>query len=307
MDLKSFLKKYDALKLKFPSQDRTYSAAENSDYCEDVFDVKDCYWCFNGAELQGCSYNTDGYKEVDDVECDNGVRAERCFESTDFAECTDCNYIELCVRCYNLNYCYMCQDTNDCFCCANLNHKSYCIENVQYTKKEYQQKLKELKKETPTYILKRLEELKQKFPKVNSYYDDATNSDYADYVYFVKDLYYCFDSSNSQSSGFMNLSHYCQNVWDATYALNCQHSAGISYSSDCYGSYELEKCGRCYNSYYLYHCNDCHDCFGCAYLDHKQFCILNVQYTEEEYFMKLAELKNDLGLIFEDKGNTVVS
>lgn len=295
MSLKSFLKEYESLKLKFPARDRTYYNVVNCDYGEDIFNSKDCFWVFNGADLVDCMYNTDGYKEVDDVECDNGVLSERCFESTDFAECTNCNHVELCVRCYDSYFCYMCEDCNDCFGCSNLVHKSYCIYNVQHTKAEYKQKIKELLKISQTEAYKKLENVKKKFPRVNSYYDDATNSDYADYVYFVKTLYYCFDCSHSQDLGYMMLSHYCRDVWDGIYALECESSAGVSYSSSCFGCYEVEKCARCYDSFFLYECNDCNDCFGCAYLTNKHHCILNVQYTEAEYNKKVKEIKKEIG------------
>ena len=35
--------------------------------------------------------------------------------------------------------------------------------------------------------------------------------------------------------------------------------------------------------YYCYTCFACTDCFGCVGLKNKQYCILNKQYTKEEY------------------------
>lgn len=38
-------------------------------------------------------------------------------------------------------------------------------------------------------------------------------------------------------------------------------------------------------------CYHCENCFGCVGLQRKKFCIFNQQYTEEEYWQKLDELK----------------
>ena len=52
-------------------------------------------------------------------------------------ESSDCFY---CSNCFN------CSDCSDCYMCRNLREKSqYKICNVQLTKKEYEQKLHEMK------------------------------------------------------------------------------------------------------------------------------------------------------------------
>jgi len=292
---------FNKLKKSFPLYDRTYFNAENCDYCENIFNSKDCYFAFNGAELNGCLYNSDGFKEVDDIDCDNGVSSERCYESTDFANCTDCDFITHCVRCYNVSHSYMLTDCHDCFGCANLSNKAFCIYNIQLTKDEYRKQIKILTKKPILEIQSKLENVKKNFPKINLYFDDAVNSEYADYVFFVKNLYYCFDCSHSQDCGYSELSHYCQDCWDSLYALSCERSVAALFSTECYGSYELNKCFRCYNSFFLDNCSDCHDCFGCVNLSYKQYCILNIQYSKKEYQEKLKELKKNLELFFNQK------
>lgn len=47
----------------------------------------------------------------------------------------DCNYCHNCYNCYN------------CYMCVGLENKKYCILNEQYTKEEYEKKMKELRGE----------------------------------------------------------------------------------------------------------------------------------------------------------------
>jgi len=42
------------------------------------------------------------------------------------------------------------------------------------------------------------------------------------------------------------------------------------------------ECGT-NDCYYCQHVNDCNFCFGCTAIKHKKYCILNKQYSKEEY------------------------
>jgi hypothetical protein len=62
------------------------------------------------------------------------------------------------------------------------------------------------------------------------------------------------------------------------------------------GSYMLYNCKFMFSSWTVtnvLYCDFCHnlkDCFGCAGLRQKQYCILNKQYTKDEYEKKVAEI-----------------
>jgi hypothetical protein len=76
--------------------------------------------------------------------------------------------------------------------------------------------------------------------------------------------------------------------------------------------FEAEECYQCtqapinYNCNFLLHTDICNDsefcayskdlknCFGCVYLRHKEYYILNKQYSKEEYFKKVTEIKEIL-------------
>lgn len=301
MNKGTFLREYGVLKKKFPKQPQTNIGSENCDWCDLIFESSNCYYTFDGAMMEDCLYCYDAHKEVGDVDCTFCTTCEGCYDSLDMAFCNNCYFTQFADRSYNLWYCYSLIDCHDCFGCSNLNNKSYCIFNVQYTKEEYDKKLIELKRMPRGEVEKKLEELKKKFPRLHSDYFNNENSEYCDYAYFDSNLYYGFDSTDNEDGGYLTVSHYCKNVWDGTYAFQSEQSAEVRDSSDCYNCYDVHDCGRCYDSFYLYRCLDCHNCFGCVELAHKQYCILNVQYTKEEYEQKLIELKNDLGLKFQEQ------
>jgi CxxC-x17-CxxC domain-containing protein len=67
-----------------------------------------------------------------------------------------------------------------------------------------------------------------------------------------------------------------------------QISGGGSYGE--YRSAFTAKSFGCKESLYLDHCVFCEHCFGCVGLKHQKYCILNKQYTKEEYEVLLPQI-----------------
>ena len=60
---------------------------------------------------------------------------------------------------------------------------------------------------------------------------------------------------------------------------------------NCYNCNFCQQCEQAIDSYQCYDCVGVHDCFGCVGLRKKSFCIFNEQFSKEEYFARLPELK----------------
>jgi len=59
-------------------------------------------------------------------------------------------------------------------------------------------------------------------------------------------------------------------------------------SSDCSFCWVVSRCQNCE---YCIECLDCENCFGCAGLKRKKFHIFNKEYSEQDYWAKLDEIK----------------
>ncbi len=93
-----------------------------------------------------------------------------------------------------------------------------------------------------------------------------------------------FDIRNSQDI------RYSHDIFDR--GKDCAHCSFSGEAELCYECYEVKGhaiafCNRNWlpssNSLYLWDCDDCHHCFACVGLRKKSYCILNKQYTKEEY------------------------
>ena len=120
---------------------------------------------------------------------------------------------------------------------------------------------------------------------------------------------YIRDSSNAKISFFTNRvqdSAFCQlaaygpvaNSYDAIYV-------GINANF----IYDTSECGvnvsnikfcwemiECHHMEYCMFCENCSDCFGCVGLSNKQYCVLNQQYSKDEYESLIERIKSDMRL-----------
>lgn len=293
------LEDYQALKRRFPRQGTENVNCDNCDWTDRMVNSVNCYWCFDGSDIQESMYSFSEWKVVGCVDTLWNALCERCYEVSDSIESTDCSFCQYIAQCYNMQYCFDCGSSHDCFGCCDLSNKEFCIFNIQYTEEEYHAKVAELKKKSPEEILNQVAELRLKFPVRHSNFSDNTNSEYVDYVYKSKDAYYCFDCNLLEDCGYVSNSNECKDSWDCgPETLKSEHCAESVDSSECYNCYEAQDCHRCYDSSYVYKCVDSNNLFMCSNLSNAKYCILNVQYSPEEYKTKVAEIKNQLGLKF---------
>ena len=112
---------------------------ENSDYCNAVVNAKDSYMCFYGIWLEDCMYVYDGISnDTSCVDCDTINMCSFCYDCIQLKNCSAMLHCRNCVNCNNSSYLENCIWCHDCYNCINLVNQSYCINNKQYTKEEYQ-------------------------------------------------------------------------------------------------------------------------------------------------------------------------
>ena len=74
-------------------------------------------------------------------------------------------------------------------------------------------------------------------------------------------------------------------------AENCYSCVQAPLNYDCNFLMHTDLCSE---SEFCAYSKNLKNCFGCVYLNNKQFYILNQEYSEEEYFSKIAEIKKEL-------------
>lgn len=284
---KPFFEQFLELRNKVPHLSLISSNNENCDFCNIVGDCKNCYLTYGSVECQDCYYGSP-------FNCKGCVDSlllrdsELCLECSDSSKLYESFFCENCSNSKNLYFCSGVKNSSDCIGCVNINRGKYQIFNQQYSGEDYGKFLAQMdlsKPEILKSIWDRLNQLKLQRP--HRFYVGTNNENVSgDYIFNSKDCFNSFGISGCRDmSGCFQMlkSNDCLNVSNGEFGeLNYEIMAYFS---------EVSHCSFCYfiwegmdSLYYSAHCNkNVKDCFGCIGLKHAQYCILNKQYTKEQY------------------------
>lgn len=289
-----FFEQFFDLMQKVPRMCVLQNQNENSDYTNCVSNLKDCYLLFSSDYDRSCHYGI--WIErcndcMDNLMLDDSELCYGCIFSKKLYNCKSCMYSSTCS---DSSFLLDCKNCTNCFMCFGLRNQEYCLFNKKVTKEEYEDYMK-------------------KYPLTSRRnYDYFKNH----FLEFIKDAPYLYMRRNGRienSTGdFLTDVENCEECFEVTEAKDCKYIQGgfqVKDALDCsyvHGEFGYECCEcfplpfgakfcvNCYSGTDLLYCdscmNNCRDCFGCIGLKQSQYCILNKQYTKEEYFELLPRI-----------------
>ncbi len=282
---KNFFEQFQNLFYKVPKIALIIQECENAMYLNFVYRLKNCYHIFASGRDEDCYYGNRVNVSKNCVDCLLIKDSENCYECINTFNAYHCQYSKWIKNC---NSCVFVEDSegcNDCFMCINLENKKYYIKNIAYTETEYRAKIEEYK-QVP---------IKQIFEEYALFLTSQPHKWYN----HIQVENWTWDNVQSAKN--------IKNVFDGDILENVAYSAFVDDVTECmdidywYGNTVLQyEClGTGSNAYmwifslniwpdvaYMMYCDaciGCQYCFGCTWLRHKQYCILNKQYTKEEY------------------------
>ena len=119
------------------------------------------------------------------------------------------------------------------------------------------------------------------------------NCDYSDDVWYSKNCYLCRSLAKCEDVLYGYRIVECRNSLDITYCYNTENSYDCTYCFDVNKVKYAFDVRHSFDSAFLFDCRNVNNCFMCWNLRNKSYCILNKQYSPEEYRRKLKEY--DLG------------
>lgn len=286
---KPFFEQLKELNYSVPWPSRAIRGMVNSDYCNQASFLKNCYLCFNTGNSENCQYCGFAKYVKDSLDSYSILNSELCYEiyqGENLFQCFNCVSTE---NSRNLRFCEDCINCNDCIGCINLRNKSYYIFNEPYSKEEYLKESEKINTGSQAEVNKikeKFEELKLKVPR--KYIHGTHNKNVSgEYINNSKDSFNCFElvggeniryshnlvSKVEDSYDYTNWGENSEMVYEAcSCGDNCQN---IKFCFDCWPAMQ--------DSEYCLDCHSCSNLFGCVGLRSKSYCILNKQYSKEEY------------------------
>ncbi|MEK7507825.1 MAG: hypothetical protein AAB602_01950 [Patescibacteria group bacterium] len=300
---KPFFKQYRELMEAVPRPALTGSNLVNSDFTQACESVKNCYytfWSYFSENSSNCYALLLSRNAYDCYVADNSDHIHECLHSNRLYK-TRFGYFS--DDCFDSSFLFDCVGCSDCFGCVNLRKQKYCLFNKKLSKDEYKEQIKYW--DIGSY--KKLLEAKKKFralylslPHRYAHVVSSRNVT-GDIIRDAKDCLHCF----SALDGVQN----CKYVYFG--GLNLKDSYDVSGGGvtsellyEVFGvTGHAQRCffsvggGNSRDIWYSDWINNSSDMFGCISIKNKKYCILNKQYTREEYGEFIQKIKKHMDAI----------
>jgi len=194
--------------------------------------------------------------------------------------------------CFTMN----CVDISNCFMATSQNHKKYIWKDEQLSEGEYKKRIAEVDFSSRTKMQEYIDEffdyLRTKAIWPESIIVNSPGCD-GEYIVDCLNLKHSYSCANGARDCYWVIQNYEKSEYNAfvTGAYGTSesfYSSGLAECQSCRYSNQLKSCR---NLEYCTECFNCEDCFGCVGLNRKRFHIFNKEYSEDEYWTRVDELK----------------
>lgn len=250
-----------------------------------------------GSATTNCFYTLTAIFCEDSIDINNCEKVSHSFSIGGSQNIADSAFIFEPRSCFSSAFLFDCQECENCFGATNQRHKKFLWFNEQLNEEEYKKRRADVdlsdRCQTNEYWQKFLDLINYEavWPAVHGYGNidssgerlfNCVRCQECFFEHASTDCYRCRFGVNLENSCYVSGSAYAGNYYMVTGGT---YGQGLKFSSACYSGANLEYCIECDN---------CEYCFGCVGLKNKKFCLLNQQYTEEEYWNLVDRVKCDM-------------
>ena len=261
----------------------------NSDYIHYAGFAKNCYLIMHADFCEDCYY---GYGFKKNTSCVDGfynLSCQWCYDCVDINSCYGLKGSQDCINCSSSSFLRDCVGCKNCFLCVGLRDQEYCFENRQLTKKQYEEEIKNI--DLGSYAqyqkCKAQRSAIEKERSFKEFHGHNRENCSGDYLTNCKDTQSSFDCESVEGGRYLyQIVTGAKNIGDIyMYGLNLSESYECAVAGN--GCYHVLFCHNahvnCSDLLYCWYVQSSSNCFGCINMHHKKYCILNKQYTKQEY------------------------
>ncbi|MFA6297386.1 MAG: hypothetical protein WC629_02385 [Candidatus Paceibacterota bacterium] len=296
-----FFEQFKELYTEVPKFSLSNLNSVKSDYCNLNIDIKNCYLVFGSGYNEDCIYSNTLFKCRNVLDSNFTSKCEYSAYLIDCDSCYDTLFSQDSQNCINSMFLFDCHNCQNCLLSTNLRNKSFYIRNKKVDKETF--------KKVKADILssnKKLQDalLEFKEMKINTMHK-----------YMVGKNYIHSTGNNISDSRNIKNSYF---ILDSENLFNCVKSVKQKDASDGFGTslgeltYDTMNADFCSNSKfvingeyiafssYVVDGQNNSNLFACVGLRNKSYCILNKQYTKEQYeelIPKIIRHMNDMPYI----------
>src|SRR3989344_82463 len=269
----------------------------NSDYTNYTLDNKNAYLSYSVIKCEDVSYSDSIDNSKDSIDNLGVQKLDQCSYNVDSEGNYNCHYVFRTKNCLDSLFLLDCHNCRDCFLSTGLRNKKYVFRNKQFTKVEYDKLMEDLQLNKFSELKKIKEEFKNLQENTIVKYANIVNSNNATGEFIINSnrVGESFDVRGSENIKYSFRVIDSKDIMDCAGVLGGEleyesvaptaNSSRQFFSMICLISADLE---------YSAFCKNCSDCFGCMELKNAEYCILNKQYTKEEYNKLVPKIKEHM-------------
>jgi len=292
---KPFFEQWKNLLARVPLSSMCNTNVVNSDFGNNNYDCRNCYLVYASLENENVSYGQGVLNTKDSMDLYTVMKSQNCYENTLCGSLYNTHFSYDSDECLDSMFLTSCLGLKHCLGCVNLRHKSYCIFNKQYSKEEYEKQLKHydfgsfsgleaFKKEYDEFLKKQFRRFAFIYKSVNVTGDNIMNSKNSKMVF---DIYGDVEDSKYVTHAITLKTSY--DGYGIGYNAELLYE-GIDFGLDAARNFFGVFNHRSLDTTYTYMCHSSKNIFGCISVRSRQYCILNKQYSKEEYEKLLPKI-----------------
>ena len=263
-----------------------YHVNVNCEYTNFIANSKNCYLSYSIVGAENTYYSRLVDKSKDIFDSITVTSSEQGYELVDSVNIHGSQFIMRSRDCISSSFLFDCVNCQNCFMSSNLRNRQFVLRNKQYSREEYENLLKKermnsamalavLKKEFRELVGRSLHRYANLIKCTDSTGDNILN---------CKDVKDTFEGYDVERARFSARLIGPKDIYDV---YGCAKSELI-YEGNAggWGGYDVKFFMFADAEQRVQFADWCHgssDVFGCVSLRKKQHCILNTQYTKEEY------------------------
>lgn len=238
-------------------------------------------------------FSSDSINLEDTMEAFVCHQIDRSFNVVHSYRISDSKVVRESLDCFNCQFIFDCRNCENCFFAWNKRNKKYLWFNEQLSEAEWKKRIAEIDTGRRSVYNEYFNQFRDivgnqaVWPEnFNVRSEDCTGDYLVDCVectrgFFcerARNCHYCVFGHDTQDMYHAD-GPYCSNSYMASPIVRCENNKFTWSTVDCIN---IEYCINCYN---------CEFCFGCIGLNKKKYCLFNKQYSADEYWAKLDEIK----------------
>jgi len=291
------LEQINELQRKVPREAVIIVNSTNCDFGNNVRDSKNCYFSFQVSHAENIFYST-WIISKDCMDSHKITDCELTLYSVNLTNCYHSAYLQDSISCSDCYFSYDLRGCNYCLFCSNLRNKSYCINNQQLSREEYLEESKKIFDGSYKNLqnsIKKYEEIKQKAIRKFAFFIRSTDC-VGNYLENSNRNFWSFEGVENQDVRYVaSILHSKNTYWG--YGIGVQPTENIFCSAVIKGGSMIKNSFNLLNASFCDWCDSLvssNNCIACVGLKKKEYCILNKQYTKEEY-KKIKEVLKQKG------------